>query len=141
MEIDDVLREMSTWADGDQGFHPGANVVQGWLRVLRPALAVQTLFGNPLPEAARPLTRETFPLRSSLPQGELHDLHVVVDLRADHEGQGAITLDYAEVPEQHRLQALLSIMGSVGERIAYAIGEDAYLDLLRGVVARRSRHG
>ena len=82
---------------------------------------------------------EAFPIKSGLPQRLLRDLGVMVELRADHEGTGEIRIDYSKAPPERRLQALLSVMGAVGDRIALAIGNESYINLLRGIVARRER--
>jgi hypothetical protein len=136
--VEDVLRHMDELSrerslDGYYGA-----MVAGWLAVLRPALSVQTLFEPPAP--SRP-DFENLSLRSNLPQDALRDLHMTATLSVDHEGGGYIQLEYSQVPPEHRLQALLSIMGALGDRIALAMGEEAYRDLLRGVLARRERHG
>lgn len=82
---------------------------------------------------------EVFPIKSGLPQRLLRDLGVTIELRADHEGTGEIRIDYSKAPPERRLQALLSVMGAVGDRIALAIGNESYVNLLRGIVARRER--
>lgn len=82
---------------------------------------------------------EVFPIKSGLPQRLLRDLGVTIELHADHEGTGEISIDYSKAPHEHRLQALLSVMGAVGDRIAFAIGNESYINLLRGIVARRER--
>jgi hypothetical protein len=134
--VEDVLREMDEFATVASRVDSG-QMVSRWLDVLRPALSVAFSFGQRPPA----YDSETFSLRSGLPQSELRDLNVMVTLSVDHEGGGRIEIGYPLAPPENRLQALLSIMGALGDRIALAMGEEAYRDLLRGVLARRERHG
>jgi len=148
MSIEDVLAEMDAasrepYLDGWRG-----EVIGEWLVNLRRELALhpgpksaptpwQDAWG---PSPARPEPAvERFPLKSGLPQRLLRDLETVVTFRADHEGTGEVEFDYSKVPMEHRLQALLSIMGCLSDRIELALGTDAYVNLLRGVIARRER--
>lgn len=84
---------------------------------------------------------EEFSLKSGLSQRLLGDLGVTIILQADHEGTGSIRIDYSKAPHERRLQALLSVMGAVGDRIAFAIGNESYANILRGILARREREG
>ena len=139
MTVDDVLREMEA---ARATLIVGGVDVTRWLEVLRPALAQRGLvtgWPGATEDPGSPVSIEVFPLKSGLPQRLLRDLGIKVELRADHEGTGEIRIDYSGAPHETRLQALLSIMGAVGDRIAYAIGEQAYIDLLRGVIERRER--
>lgn len=144
--VEDVLREMDGIASSPNSLDTAMSclvraTIARWLEVLRPALSVQAAFGpQPAPRPAA-FPSETFPLRSSLPQSELRDLSVTAYLTVDHERSGKIEITYSSVQDEHNLQALISLMGALGERISLAIGEAGYLDLLRGVVARRERHG
>jgi hypothetical protein len=151
VDVSDVLREMDdvvnrgVWP-GDDG--AGAHV-RRWLAVLRPVLAklaeLEERRGEALYEQWNREEREVnpsverFPLKSGLPQRLLRDLELVTTFRADHEGTGEVEFNYARVPPEHRLQALLSVMGCLGDRIELALGAEAYLNLLRGVLARRER--
>lgn len=139
--VEDVLREMDEKAS--QRLHDAASsdTIEGWLEVLRPVLAHrgEDLYEQWNREERQQPDIETFPIKSGLPQRLLRDLGVTVELQADHEGTGQIRLDYSKAPPEHRLQALLSVMGAVGDRIAYAMGNEAYVNLLRGIVARRER--
>lgn len=140
-DVADVLREMDEVVNlgrwpGDDG---AAAHVRRWLAVLRPTLQHQDPRNLGLvPDQPPPNPNvESFPLKSDLPASQLRDLHMHVHLNVDHEGGGAVQFEYSQVPHQHRLQALLSVMGAIGNRIELAIGAEAYIDLLRGVAARR----
>src|SRR5690348_11371969 len=99
-------------------YSPSGSDVARWLEVLRPALAHR---GEDLYEKWNREEREAnpnvenFDLRSSLPQHQLRDLHMHVNLSVDHEGGGQVQFEYTHVPPQHRLQALLSIMGCLSD--------------------------
>jgi hypothetical protein len=148
MDVEGVLRDMdrcSNNATSEPFDRVTPAMVSRWLAVLREHHSRCMLdtpgAGNWMNPASRPPDPnvERFPLKSGLPQRLLRDLELVTTFRADHEGTGEVEFNYARVPQEHRLQALLSVMGCLSDRIELAMGTEAYVNLLRGVIARRER--
>lgn len=110
-------------------------VIGEWLGVLRTALGRWPLPGAVLVSGEG--EAEQFPLSSGLRQELLRDLHVKAMLDVDHEGGGTIRFEYGHTPGQHRLQALIQLMGAIGTRVELAIGSTAYIRMLRGIVIER----
>jgi len=73
---------------------------------------------------------ETFSIRSGLPYSQLVDLRIWAELKVDHEGLGELAIDYGDTAEGQHLRALISLLASLVERLAVAVGDTSAVAVL-----------